>query len=426
MTAAASVLLVTAMSVAACSDSGRTGSGATATDPGPPSETDAGGADAPVDDGELRIGMLLPLTGPGAEIGRALRDAARWAIAEVNAAGGVAGRPVRQSIQDEGADATTAVRGLAALIANDVDVIVGPASSIVAASTLPVTTEAGLLTCSPTASALSLDRFPDAGLFVRTIPSDRLQATALARLVEQSGERRVAVLYLDDPFGRPLAEAVRDELGSFAELVAFIPFVDTDAEYADEANEAVASAPRATIVVGDATAGPRMLEALFSQGALEGSVVIGDAMRVPDATNGYARLGANSLERLRGVSPTSLALAPTFIDAYVDRVGAEPSLFAGNAADCVTLVALAAREAQSTVPADIAREIPEVSNAGTQCVTFDECSAAIAEGRNVDFDGSTGHLRIGFDGDPVRGVFDVFGFDRLGRSISTGVSLVVE
>lgn len=370
--------------------------------------------------------MLLPLTGPGAELGTALRDAARWAISQVNAAGGVAGQPVGQALQDEGGDADTAARGLAALLAADVDVIVGPASSIIAASTLPLTTRAGVLTCSPTSSALSLDRFPDGGLFVRTIPSDRLQATALARLVEQSGERRVAVLYLDDPFGRPLAEAVRDELDSFAELVAFIPFVDSDAEYSDEAATVVAAAPRATIVIGESTAGPRMLEALFRNENLEGDIVVGDAMRVPDAANGYAGLGPSALERLRGVSPVSTSSAPSFIEAYTLSIGIEPSLFAGNAADCVTLAALAAQEAGSTRPADIAREIPEVSHVGTQCFTFAECSAALGDARNVDFDGSTGELRIGADGDMVRGLFEVFTFDRFGRSTPSGTTLLVE
>ena len=38
----------------------------------------------------------------------------------------------------------------------------------------------GLVACSPTAAAMALDDFPDRGLFVRTIPSDSLQAAAIA------------------------------------------------------------------------------------------------------------------------------------------------------------------------------------------------------------------------------------------------------
>jgi branched-chain amino acid transport system substrate-binding protein len=409
--------------IAACSGSESTSQDGLATEA---TSDSAPESSAPLDDGELRIGLLLPLTGPGAELGTAMRDAAEFAIAEVNAAGGVLGQPVRRILHDEGGDADTASRGLAALLAANVDVIVGPASSTVAAATLPVTTSAGVLSCSPTASALALDRFPDGGLFVRTIPSDRLQATALARLVEQSGERRVAVLYLDDPFGRLLADAVRNELASFANLVAFVPFIDTDAEYADEADAVIASASRATIVIGDATAGPRMVESLFDREDLEGDVFVGDALRVPDAASAYARLGPDALERLSGVSPIASARAPAFIEAYVSSVGTEPSLFAGNAADCVTLIALAAQAAQSTVPIRIAQEIPEVSHVGTQCVTFSECSMTLAGARNVDFDGSTGELRIGADGDLVRGLFEVFSFDRFGRSVSTGSTLLAE
>lgn len=368
----------------------------------------------------LRIGLLLPLTGPGAELGTALRAAAEFAIDQVNEAGGVGGRPVTRVVRDEGADIETATRSLASLIDSGVDAIVGPASSNIIGSTLPVTTEAGVLTCSPTASALALDDVPDAGLFVRTIPSDRLQASALARLVERSGERRVALLYLDDPFGRSLAEAVREELRSFAEVVAVVPFVDTDAQYGDQAAAVVASAPRATIVVGEATAGPRMVEALFDQAGLEGDVYIGDAMRVPAAANVYARLGSDALDRLIGVSPTSAARAPEFIEAFRLATGSVPELFAGNAADCVTLIALAAQAAQSPEATLFAREIAEVSHAGTECNTFAECSAALDASRNIDFDGSTNELRIGPDGDLVRGLFDVFRFGRGGRAVGAG------
>lgn len=50
----------------------------------------------------------------------------------------------------------------------------------------------------------------------------------------------------------------------------------------------------------------------------------------------------------------------------------------------------------------------------------------LAGARNVDFDASTGELRIGADGDLVRCLFEVFSFDRFGRSVSTGSTLLAE
>lgn len=52
-----------------------------------------------VSDGVLRLGTLLPLTGPGAAFGVPLADAVRRAVAIVNEAGGVNGVPIdRKSV----------------------------------------------------------------------------------------------------------------------------------------------------------------------------------------------------------------------------------------------------------------------------------------------------------------------------------------
>jgi branched-chain amino acid transport system substrate-binding protein len=407
--AAATVLTcLAAVALAACS-----GSTAAQT---PTTTSDLAVAVELPDDGVLRIGVLLPLTGPGAELGAAMIDAVELAVDEIEAAGGVR---VQRIVRDEGADADSASRSLEELLAGDVDAIVGPASSTVAGAIVPATTEAGVLTCSPTASAMSLDDLPDRNLFVRTIPSDSLQATAVATLVEQSGEQRVSILYLDDAFGRPLAEAVRSRLDDETDVVAFIPYTADDVAYADEAARSVTSGARSTVVIGDRTAGPRMVDALFGTAGLEGEVVINDAMRVPATTSIYARLGPNALRRLHGVSPVSVAVAPSFIGAYTNRTGAAPALFAGNAYDCVNLIALAAASSGSTEARMLADEIGDISSVGNRCSTYADCKAELDVSRNIDYEGAGGELEIGTNGDPQRGVFDVFVFDDDGRDLTS-------
>lgn len=407
--AAATVLAcLTAVALAACS-------GSTAAET-PTTTSDLAVAVELPDDGVLRIGVLLPLTGPGAELGAAMIDAVELAVDEIEAAGGVR---VQRIVRDEGADADTASRSLEELLAGDVDAIVGPASSTVAGAIVPALTEAGVLTCSPTASAMSLDDLPDRNLFVRTIPSDSLQAAAIATLVEQSGEQRVSIVYLDDAFGRPLAEAVRSRLDDETDVVAFIPYTTDDVAYADEADRSVTSGARATVVIGDRTAGPRMVDALFGTAGLDGEVVINDAMRVPATTSIYARLGPSALRRLHGVSPVSVAVAPSFIGAYTNRTGAAPALFAGNAYDCVNLIALAAASSGSTEARMLADEIGDISSVGNRCSTYADCKAELDVSRNIDYEGAGGELEIGTNGDPLRGVFDVFVFDDDGRDLTS-------
>ena len=99
---------------------------------------------------------------------------------------GVLGKDVVLEIVDEGGGT-----GPDELLASGVDAIVGPASSRVALAQLSsiVQPETGVVTCSPTATALALDDFPDNGFFFRTAPSDSLQMAAIARSVR--GHRRI-------------------------------------------------------------------------------------------------------------------------------------------------------------------------------------------------------------------------------------------
>ena len=157
-----------------------------------------------VDDGILRIGIMLPESGDGAALGAPLIEAALGASAAINAAGGVLGGKVEViGNVDEGSSTSTTREAIATLIEQGVDAVIGPASSTVALATVPQLMEAGILTCSPTATALALDDLPDRSLFFRTAPSDSLQAIAIAEQAERTGALAAVVVNLDDAYGRP-------------------------------------------------------------------------------------------------------------------------------------------------------------------------------------------------------------------------------
>ncbi|HNJ97584.1 MAG TPA: ABC transporter substrate-binding protein, partial [Ilumatobacteraceae bacterium] len=57
---------------------------------------------APVDDGILTVGAVLPTVGPAAELGVSMSAALAVAAEEINDAGGVNGRQVRLVLREEG------------------------------------------------------------------------------------------------------------------------------------------------------------------------------------------------------------------------------------------------------------------------------------------------------------------------------------
>jgi branched-chain amino acid transport system substrate-binding protein len=199
-------LVTTALVAAACTDSDAEPTATTVASTLAPTTT------AAPDDGVLRLGVLLPLSGPGAEIGQSMENAVTLAVEDINAAGGVGGVGVERAVADEGEGPVMAARAVQQLLSADVDAIVGPASSTVALDVLVTLRRERVLTCSPAATALALDDFPDEGLFFRTVPSDSVQASALARAIELTGRSSVALLYVDDAYGRALTNSLTSSL----------------------------------------------------------------------------------------------------------------------------------------------------------------------------------------------------------------------
>ena len=128
-------------------------------------------------------------TGANTELGTSIRTGVQLALDDVNAAGGVNGHAVNVVQRDEGDNPAATALAVQDLIQLGADAIIGPTSSVDVLGTLRTTVRAGILSCSPTATALALDAFPSDGLFFRTIPSDSLQAAAIARTV---GRRMVS------------------------------------------------------------------------------------------------------------------------------------------------------------------------------------------------------------------------------------------
>ena len=408
--------------LAACSGDSEPSATPVSTAPTPTTDP----TDVAVDDGVLTIGVLLPLSGAGAEMGRTMVDAVRLGVIEVNRAGGVLGQSIRiVSVTDEGDGIDTAAAAAEKLLREPIDALIGPASSLAAPLVLPLARSAGVLTCSPTASSLGLDAFPDEGLFLRTIPSDSMQAVALARSIDQTGVRSASILYLDDDYGRPYAQAVAAELTRLSIAVRIVvPYRGDDADYRDDAVAASDDGAEVVAVVGDASTGPRVVASLFDTVDDTVQVVVNDAMRVPATPGAYERLTPAQLARLSGVSPRSTSVAADFADRLAVAFPGDRDLFATNAYDCVNLLALAATAAGSTRATAISAEIAEVSSGGSRCGSFTGCVIGQLAGRNIDYDGPSGQLQIGADGDPTRGLFDVFTFDATGADV-TESSLVV-
>jgi len=374
----------------------------------------------PVDDGILRIGVLLPSSGEGASIGASELAGVHAAVNAVNDSGGINGKNVELIVRNEGADAVSANVALQQVIGARVDVMIGPAASNNAIALAPTIVQADLAACSPSASALALDQFPDNGLLFRTIPSDSLQAEAMSEVIDQTGVTSVAIAYVDDGYGRPFEKALESALaGRGISVDDAVGYGVDDSTFDSDAQRVVKSAKGAIALIGDPDAGSRVLAALAA--AMKQSprdIFVNDALRQPFSISLLAAISEEVREHIRGVSAY---VRTDDVDLLAAITAEDPSvsgLFATQAYDCANLFMIAAEQTGSTAADILKVQIPQNSSAGSACRTFAGCKVLLGQRRRINYVGPSSRLELGSTGDPSSAFFDVFEFDEAGRDRS--------
>jgi ABC-type branched-subunit amino acid transport system substrate-binding protein len=160
----------------------------------------------------LKIGSLLPKTGDLAAAGPPIFAGVQLAVNDVNAAGGVLGRPVEYAEGDDGTDPQVANATADRLIAAGVQVIVGAAASGITKAVMPKVVQAQRVLISPSATSDELSGLPDNGFFFRTSPPDVLQSKALTDVIMRYGARRIAIVARNDSYGLGLRDKVVEQL----------------------------------------------------------------------------------------------------------------------------------------------------------------------------------------------------------------------
>ena len=353
------------------------------------------------DDGVLRIGLMLPLsTSP--VVADDIERAATAAVAAINGAGGVLGSDVELLSVDEGDTPATAVAAVLDLDEDQVDAIVGPAASSNAINAIQTAVDAGLTVCSATASSALLDDLPDDMRFFRTIPSDSMQAVAIAEVAENTGGRLVSVVHIDDAYGRPYAEAVVAALEDRPLDVVQTIALPTGGELDAQAAELVDGGADVAIVLGAAADSTRFLSAVGRTTTL-GDIrrfVVNDAVRSPAAQPVIAELPALLRGLVTGVAPQ----VTTRTAGQSGQVAFEPQV-----TDCINLLALGAVQANSDSPSLIAAQLPPASSGGQPCFAFEACVTSLGNDSQIDYKGPATELNR--TGETSRAWFERFTFD---------------
>ena len=202
-------------------------------------------------DGVLKIGTILPQTGSLAFLGPPEFAAFDLAIKDLNDAGGVLGKPV-EGIKGDSGDTTTdtASKTVDRLLAENVDGIIGAASSGVSLTVIDKITGAGVVQFSPANTSPELSNYPDKGLYFRTAPPDIYQGNVLGQFVVKDGNQTVGMIVRNDSYGNGLAtEAEKAIVAGGGQVVVKKVYDEKATTFDAEVDEVVAADPDAILVI---------------------------------------------------------------------------------------------------------------------------------------------------------------------------------
>jgi len=203
-------------------------------------------------DGVLTLGTILPQTGSLAFLGPPEFAGFDLAINEINENGGVLGADVVGIKGDSGDTSTNqAEQTVDRLLSENVDAIIGAASSGVSLSVIDKITSAGVTQFSPANTSPELTDYADKGLYFRTAPPDLYQGDVLGQFVVEDGNATVAIINLNDSYGNGLADAATATITeSGGEVVLQKSYDPTATSFDSEIDEIAALDPDAILVIG--------------------------------------------------------------------------------------------------------------------------------------------------------------------------------
>jgi branched-chain amino acid transport system substrate-binding protein len=346
------------------------GSSAASTAPGGSSAA-AGSPGAWCVGGTVKIGTELPMSGGETANGVPTANGVKLLIAQVNAAGGVAGCKLDINVQDDALngvhDPQTGAKNMQTLVADaSVIGVVGPFNSGVAEAEIPISNGAGLLMCSPANTANAVTQPPEGDTYratnptkisyIRTATPDSIQGPSAADyLYKDLGKTSVYIIDDTETFGVGVGDSFEAEFKKLGGTVVkrdSAPKSTTD--YTPLFTAAAAMNPQGVYLAGTTPTGMGL--ALKQGRTVSGMETIpfvgpdGVADLGPGGTQGatITIAGAAAANVYGTVGAAHDLTDNTFVPAYTAMFGGAPGAYSAAAYACGQIIVASLTQAAAT------------------------------------------------------------------------------
>ncbi|WP_062432235.1 ABC transporter substrate-binding protein [Herbidospora daliensis] len=362
-------------------------------------------------DGTLTIGSILPQTGDLAFLGPPEFAGVDLAVEEINAAGGVLGKPVTKIHADSG-DAKTdiASQSVDNLLQQKADAIIGAASSGVSLTVIDKIVNAGVVQFSPANTSPEFTSYNDKGFYFRTAPSDVLQGRVLGDLMIQDGGENIAIMNRQDSYGTGLAAEVKKSVegggGTIAGEVAYDPAAPDFS--ADVAKIKEAKPDAIALISFDET--KKLIPELEKQGLGP------DKVKIYFVDGNLADYSADFpeglLEGVKGTLPGAASEGKFKENLLKTNPDLKDFSYAPESYDATMLIALAAEAGKDDSGTGISKNLVAVSKGGTKCTEYKACLDLLKAGTDIDYDGVSGPVEFSDAGDPSEATIGIYKYGK--------------
>ncbi len=178
---------------------------------------------------DVTVAVVGPMSGPLAEFGAQIRAGVEFAVADINASGGVNGTPIKVRIEDDGCDPAKAVTTAARLAAEEIAVVIGHFCSRASIPAAKVYASAGIIQITPASThpRLTTERIGNS-LFRLSGRDDQQAQLAATYLVKTSAYRNIAIAHDQSGFGKWLASETQQAIRAVGKDAISFGVLDAD------------------------------------------------------------------------------------------------------------------------------------------------------------------------------------------------------
>jgi len=295
---------------------------------------------------ELKIGLVGPMTGPGAQYGQSMKEAAQLAVDQINSAGGVNGKKVVLFMEDDESNPAKAVSSMQKLITSDqIAAAVGHYNSSCTLASMGVTQRSKVPHLCPISTAAAITAGGNPYIF-RNCATNPMQVGQLAdwvfnNLSKEGQVNRAAVLYENTDYGTGIMEVFVEKVkGNLNwEIVANESYNPGDTDMVAQLTSIKGKDPGVLLIGGNVTEGAQIVRQAKEIDFPVQFLALGGLSndRFPELAGVENVEGIINVSYFEKDSPNPLA--QKFVEAYQKAYNKDPDMFAAATYEAVDIIA---------------------------------------------------------------------------------------